>query len=212
MGLIHKLVETFSSRSPVTTSEAIRVELRTLSDQHTVTIQQRDLVAFDAVRDQSAAARWQHLDQTAAALAQRMQVLRVALPAAEAREAEAARQAEATARSKQMQEFERLTAESQKWLDAVLARLPDGDTLTAARKLRDRIHDQARAMAPWSTDVRVRRPLNPLDAITTAMQHRIDRVSRSRWAGSAPITLDKAKAERLAEAAARVGEAERTGS
>jgi hypothetical protein len=88
-----------------------------------------------------------------------------------------------------MQDYERQTAEAQAWLDAVLARLPDGETLTAARALRDALRDEARELSRWSRDAAVRRPVDPLAAICDGLRHRIERVERARWAKSVPITL-----------------------
>src|SRR5688572_8768925 len=85
---------------PVTASE-VRRELHALKQQHAVTVQQRDLLALDAVNNEAAATRWLHLDATISELESRIAVLAAALPQAEAREAEAAAQAEAAARLKQ---------------------------------------------------------------------------------------------------------------
>jgi hypothetical protein len=196
-------------RTEPATAAAIRRELRAAQDQHAVTIQQRDLCAFDAVRDDAAALRWSHLTDTASALAERMQMLTAALAQAEAQEADAARQAEARRRAHAVRDYQQHTREAQEFLTAVLAHLPDGETLTAARDWRDRLAAEARDLRPFSRDVTVRRPLDPLDALVSAMQHRIDRVSRARWAPSAPITL-AATTDAVTAAAARVGTVERT--
>jgi hypothetical protein len=193
---------------PVTAAE-IRRRLHALRQQQSVTVQQRDLLALDAVNDEAAAERWRHLDETVLELDQRMQVLTAALPIAEAREAEAAERTEVERRARAMKAYERATAEAQQFVDATLARLPDGETLTRLRDWRDRLADESRDLRVWSTDVQVRRPLDPLHVVVSAMQHRIARVSRARWMGSAPITLGGTSSETLAEAAARI---KRTGA
>jgi hypothetical protein len=182
----------------------IRRELHTLTEQRAVTIQQRDLVAFDAVRDEAASLRWQHLGDTATALEQRIDVLRAALPQAEAREREAAERAEAVRREqaviayrKHLQEAERIAAD-------MIASLPHGEALTRLRDLRDGLSAEARDLGTWSRDHDVRRPFDPLAEVLAAMQHRIARVERARHAGSHPITLGGATTQALAEAAARV--------
>ena len=202
-------LRSFRPAKPVTAAE-IRRELHTLKQQQTVTERQRDLLALDAVDDEATGLRWHHLDESVSQLAQRIRVLDAALPAAEAREAEAARQAEELAREKQLQEFKRKSAEAQKLVDTKLASLPSGEELTEFRDRAVALRSQANALRAWSTDVDVRRPLDPLDLVVTAMQHRINRVSRARWAGSSPITLGGSSPEEIAAAVERVEALERT--
>lgn len=185
---MRKFFASFRRTAPVTAAE-IQRQLAALRQQHTQSVRQRHALALDAMRDQAAAQQWAALDEAAQHLTRRIDVLVAALPQAEAKEADARERAEAAARAKRMQEYERQTAEAQAWLDAVLARLPDGETLTAARDWRDRLHDEARSLRAWSNDVRVRRPVDPLAAIYDALGHRIQRLERARWARSAPITL-----------------------
>lgn len=177
-------------QQPATAAD-IRRQLTALHQQRAVTVQQRDLVALDAVNDEPSAARWVHLDATARDLDSRIAVLATALPQAEAREAEAARQAEADAYAKRMERYRQQTAEAQAWLDAVLARLPTGEELTQARNLRAALHAEAvRLEARGSREVAVRRPCDPLDAIYAALAMRVQRIERARWIhGDHPITL-----------------------
>lgn len=172
----------------------IRRELQSLRGQRSITVHQRDLLALDAVNDDPSASRWLHLDATVIALDRRIAVLEAALPQAEAREAKAAAQAEALARSTFQLEYERKTAEIQAWLDGQLAQLPDGETLTKARDLRDSLSGDAGQMRAWSNALNVRRPLDPLHVLTQEMQRRIDCISRSRWTRRQPITLDDKRA------------------
>jgi hypothetical protein len=187
-----KWLRSFRRPQPVTATE-IRRELQALKHQQAVSVQQRDLLAHDAINDSTAEARWSHLDASARSLDDRIALLAAALPQAEAREAEAARQAEAASRAKRTQDYERRTVEAQAWLDDMLARLPTGDELTKARDLRDALSSEAIQMRGWSNAVGVRRPLDPLHSLADAMQWRLDRISRARWIGSHPITLDRKK-------------------
>ena len=190
---------------PAPTADEIRRELQTRRQEHAVTIQQRDLIAFDAVRDEASAMRWQHLDDTTAALEQRMTVLSAALPKAEARERKAAEQAEAARRDRALVAFEQDTEEAERLVATVCGRLPDGETLTKLRDSRDHLAAQARELRPWSNDHRIRRPCDPLSEVVGAMTSRIARVERARHAPDSPITLEGgATAETLAAAAARI--------
>ena len=185
---------------PITASE-IRSEWHALKQQHAVTLQLRDMLALDAVNDETAAARWGLLDETGHELARRLQVIAAALPVAEAREAEADRQSVERARQRRMQDFERRRQEAQHFIDAVLASLPSGEVLTQARDLRDALRTEANGLRAWSNDVRVRRPLDPLDAIHAALHLRVQRIEQRRWIGARPITLtDKRAASRGTDA------------
>src|SRR6187401_487622 len=123
----------FRRAQPVTAAE-IRRELQALKNQQAVTVQQRDLVALDSLNDETAAARWGHLDDTEREVRQRILVLSAALPAAEAKEAEAARQVEAAALARRIEDYERATVEARGFVDTVLARLVTGEELTVARE------------------------------------------------------------------------------
>ena len=181
-------------RTPSVTASGIRRELHALKQEYLITVQQGDLLALDAVSDEIAGARWNHLHETALELARRTQILTAALPAAEAREAEIARQAEEQTRQARMQDFERRTQEAQKFIDAVLGSLPSGEVLTQARDMRDVLRTEALGLRPWSNEVYVRRPLDPLDAIHAALALRVQRIERSRWIGASPITLKSRRA------------------
>ena len=178
-------------RTEPATATTIRQELESLRQQHKVTVQQRDQLALDAVSDEASVLRWGHLDNTGLELERRIAIFQAALPQAEAREAEAAAQVEAAARTKFEQEYARKTAEAQALLDELLARLPTGAELTRARDLRDALSGDAGRMRRWSNAVDVRRPLDPLHVLSAEMQWRVDRVAHSRWVGSHPITLEK---------------------
>jgi len=210
MNLLHWLKSLHRSE-PVTAAE-IRNKLNALRQEHAVTVRQRDLLALDAVNSEVAAARWTHLEDTAQQLAQRIDVLAAALPQAEAKEAQAAREAEAVARAKRMQDYQRQTSGAQAWLDDVLRRLPSGEELTKAQTLRDALRNDARWLSQWSRDIAVRRPFDPLEAIHDALALRVARIERAKWIhGGHPITLGSAsKQEAIATAAARIEALERT--
>jgi hypothetical protein len=108
-----------------------------------------------------------------------------------------------------MQDFVQRTQETQKFIDAVVASLPTGEVLTKARDLRDALHTEASGLRTWCNEASVRRPVDPLDVVVTAMQHRINRVSRARWAGRAPITLTGRSPDEVVAATARVEALER---
>ncbi|MGH6691136.1 MAG: hypothetical protein ACREF4_10735 [Gammaproteobacteria bacterium] len=176
-------------RPPAPAAE-IRQELAGLRHQHAETIARRDAMALDAVQSDEVAEQYQQLDAEASELARQIQMLEAALPRADAREAEAARQAEADAHAKRLDRHRQQTAEAQRWLDAVLARLPSGEELTAARNLRDALRAEANGLSRRSQDVAVRRPLDPLDATYCALKMRVQRIERARWIhGDHPITL-----------------------
>lgn len=176
------------------TAAIIKAQLRTARDQYAVAVQQRDLVALDAVDDEASAARWQHLDDSTQELASRIDMLAAALPMALAREDEAREQADEQKRQQRMAAYLERTAEAQRWLDAVLERLPDGETLTAARDRRDLLYADARELSTCSRDVAVRRPLDPLAVINNELELRVARISRARWIGEHPITLGDKRA------------------
>jgi hypothetical protein len=182
----------------------IRRRLHEARELQAVAVRQRDLVALDAVHDEVSAHRWQALDGAAHELDKRIAVLAAALPQAEAREHEAAEREELAARTTKLRDYDRQTAEAQAWLEDVLGRLPDGETLTRARDLRRQLAADARDLATWANDARVRRPLDPLEAIGAAMQHRIDRISRERLTRGSPITLRGAEPATLLAAIERV--------
>jgi hypothetical protein len=135
------------------TAAAIQAELRVLRGQRTVTVTQQGLVALDAVHDPTSARRWQDLGETTNALDQRIALL----------DAAAAHLAEEQRRAAHADAFERQTAEAQAFTDAVLARLPDGPTLTRARDLRDAIRHEAAILRTWSDAVSVRRPVDSVE-------------------------------------------------
>lgn len=205
---MRKFFTSFRRAEPASVA-AIQRELTDLREQHHGTIAARDRVALDAVTVAGAAVRWRQFDEAAAQIAQRLAVLTAALPAAAEREAEAARQAEAVRRERAMHGYQRQNAEAQAWLDAVLARLLTGEELTVARDLRDRLASEARDLRTWSNLPEVRRPLDPLSAVVDAMQMRLDRIVRARWAPKSPITLrGGATTDAVNEAVARI---DRTG-
>jgi hypothetical protein len=151
------------------------------------------------------------IDETRPFIPVRIAVLTVALPQANAREAEAVKQAEAAARIKFEQAYARKTAEAQAWLDDLLARLPTGPELTKARDLRDSLGADATQMRTWLNTAEVRRPLDPLEGIQHAFALRLQRIERSRWIGSSPITLaSKDMQDAMATAVSRVVALERT--
>jgi hypothetical protein len=197
-------------RSDAPTAADIRRQLHEARGNLAVCRQQRDLVALDAVTDEVAARRWLDLDDACTEVERQIALLASALPQAEQREADAARQAEEQRRERALSAYQQHTQEAQRLHDDLLDRLPDGDTLTALRDWRDRLATEAGDLRPFSRDVTVRRPLDPLDALVAAMQHRIDRVSRARWAHSAPITLGGGLS--TDETAAAVTRIERTGA
>jgi hypothetical protein len=193
-------------RADPTTAADIRRQLDTLRRRHDQMIAERDALALDAVNNDTAAERWQRLDAARVEIARRMQVLTAALPRAEEREAEAARQAELAGRAAQMQEFERQTEADRAWADAVVAALPDGPLLTEARNRRDRLRADAASLSRWSSAAVVRRPFDSLAFIYDALAHRVARIERARWIhGRHAITLGTAgQHEAIAEATERV--------
>ncbi len=206
--MIRKFFTSFRRAEPASVA-AIQRELTALRAQYQSATNERDAVALAALSGGGAAVRWQRLDDEAAEIAKRMAVRTAALPAAEEREAAAARQAEAVRRDRALVAYQRLTQEAQQAIDAVVARLPTGETLTALRDLRDSLAGEARDLRTWSNLPEVRRPLDPLSAVVAEMQARLDRVARARWAPKAPITLaGGAPASEVAEAVARI---EKTG-
>jgi hypothetical protein len=176
-------------RAEPASAATIRHELQALRHQQAVTVQQRDLLAHDAVNDETAAARWGHLDKSAHNLDQRIQVLTAALPTAEAKEAETARQAEAAALAKRIEDYEKATAEARGFVDTILARLVTGEELTVAREFGRVLASEARLLHPLTGTAQHRRPIDPMYEIRAALVHRIERIDRARWAPQAPITL-----------------------
>jgi phage shock protein A len=191
-------------RADRATAADIRRQLNTLRRRYDEMIAKRDALALDAVNSDTAAERWTALDDDARRLVRQIDVLAAALPQAEAHEAESARQAEGARREQAWVAYQRHIQEAQQSIDAVVANLPTGETLTALRDLRDRLAREARDLRTWSTDARVRRPLDPLNDVLEELQHRIDRVARARWAPSHPITLKRANTDAVAEAVARI--------
>src|SRR5688572_15524076 len=84
-------------------------------------------------------------------------------------DAEATRKAEAVRRERAMSAYQHLTQDAQQFMKAVLANLPDGDTLTQAREWRDRLTAEARELRQCTSTGSVRRPLDPLAEIVAAM-------------------------------------------
>lgn len=192
------------------TASSIRRELCALQEQRGVAERQRDLLALEAVTNDAAAMRWSHLDETVRDLNTHITILAAALPQAEAREAEAAKQAEAAARTRLEQGYAKKTADAQAWFDNLIARLPTGAELTKAMQLRDALRKDAAAIRVWSSDASLRRPFDPLEATNDALALRVQRIERSRWNGSHPITLPtKDKQEAMATAISRVTAIER---
>ena len=131
MAMMDFLKSTRPAEPPSATE--IRRRLDEARELHTVTVGQRDMVALDAVHDEASEDRWQDLDCVVRELDQRIAMLTSAPPLAEARERHAADQAEAAARARRMQEYERQSAEAQAWLDVVLEQLPDAKASRHAR-------------------------------------------------------------------------------
>ena len=184
----------FKTRRPVDTAAEIRRQIALLNAEHAALIKRRDDLSLDAIRDSSSAVQWLRLDEAQLAATKQMAVLATALPRAEANEAEAARQAELSARAEQFQKYLADTEEAQRWLETLLARLPSAEQLTHARDLRDRLAEQATPLKSWSADVRVRRPLDPLHRVWEGLNLRVERIQRARWIGKSPITLNDKRA------------------
>lgn len=193
-------------RADRATSTDLRRQLETLRQQHDQMVAERDALALDAVNDDTVAERWQRLDLALNEIARRMQVLNAALPTAEAREADAARQAELGARVARMRAFERQTAADRVWADTVIGALPSGPVLTEARNRRDRQRAEATLLSRWSNDSAVRRPFDPLALIYDALAHRLARIDRARWIHARhPITLGTVEhQEEIAKATERI--------
>jgi hypothetical protein len=202
MAMMDFLKSTRSAEPPSATE--IRRRLDEARELRTVTVQQRDMVALDAAHDEASEDRWQDLDCSVRELDQRIAMLSGALPLAEAREQHAAEQAEMVLRASRMEDYIKQAAEVQRWQDGVLEQLPDAATLTRARDFGHQLAADARDLATWSSDLRVRHPLDPLEAISAALQHRIDRISHARWARGSAITLAESVSPHVKAAIERV--------
>jgi hypothetical protein len=201
-----KFIDRWLHRDDSTPTAAdLRAEIAGLTATRNDLERQRASVALRACGDDTFARRHDQLTDGMAALGQRIALLREALPEAERRDAERAKLANAERQEAARAAYERETAAARKWLDGVLARLPDGHVLTEARDLRDRLKVSARELGDGR-----RRVLDPLDELVTAMQHRLDRVSRARW-HDGPITIaGGASGDARAQAAERIGSMEGT--
>ena len=186
------------------TAADIRGRLNALRRRHDEVLAERNALALDAVLEERAAEKWAELDDLARGLVRQIDVLAAALPQAEAHETEAARQAEAVRRERAVAAYQLLMQEAQQTVAAVVTTLPNGETLTALRDLRDRLAREARDIRTWSNDPDARRPPDPLSEVVGEMQNRIDRVGRARWAPSHPITLGRRRTDAVAEAVARI--------
>lgn len=169
-------------RKPVT-AMALRDELGALRRQHAATIAQRDGLALQAIQSSAAGVEWERRDEAAHVAAQRIAVLEVAIPRAEALERAAAARAEAARRELARVGYDRAEAEARAWASGVLARLPSGTELTRARDLRDRL----RALA---ADVDAPRATDPLAQIYDGCAARIHAVKRAIWSPKDPIRLE----------------------
>lgn len=177
-------------RQKPATAATIQQQLGATRHRHQQATKARDALALAVESgDPDARTQYQRLDADAAQLAHRMQILSAALPMAEAREDEIAKQAEAEVRSKRIEEFFRLTHEAHRFLDSILAQQVTGEELTQARELSLLLSREADALHRLTGDGQFRRPLDPFAAIRDALVHRIERIDRARWAKSAPITL-----------------------
>jgi hypothetical protein len=201
MGLMTAMTTRWRSQStcPLTTAE-IRARLSEVQHDRERVRAEQATIAADALTDGPTADRWRQLDATAATLTATFALLTQALPLAEQREADAAATAAAERQARALAAFHVRTAEAQQWLDALLARLPTGDELTTARAFRDELHTAARDLS-GCPDVAVRRPLDVLDVIVQALQHRLARIERMKHAHT--ITLGGSSAL-VHAAAARV--------
>jgi len=175
-------------QQPVTVVE-LRRRLAVLRQQQGQMTAARDALALDAMQSDEVAERYQQLDGEAAELARQIQMLEAALPRAERQETEAARQTEAAALARRVEDFFRLTHEARRFIAPILAQQVTGEALTQARKLSQLLAREANALHRLTGDDQFRRPLDPYAQIRDALVHRIERIERARWAKSAPITL-----------------------
>ena len=176
--------------APVTAAE-IRREIAAVEVQHANTVAERQAIALDAVNDAAAARRFQDLDTSATELSRRVQMLVAALPVADEREAEAARQSDAAAWAARAKAFDQQLADAAAWVEPIVARLVTVEELQRARDWRDLVSHEGRLIAQHRHDVRYRRPFDPLFALHAALKKRLDAIDRGRHHGAGPITLDR---------------------
>jgi hypothetical protein len=182
-------------RKPAAPSAAeIRRQLAELRRDHDRVTADMNALALDAVNSERIALQYLEFDAEATQLENGMRLLKAALPAAEAKEAEAARQAEAAALAKRIEEFDKVSAEARGFTDTLLARLVTGEELTICREFSRVLSREANLLHPLTGDARHRRAIDPMFEIRAALIHRIERLDRSRWAPQAPITLKEKSA------------------
>src|ERR1700752_1106673 len=104
MNLIQRWRKSWQRQASPTASEIRRQLAAVRSRQEQVTAEQ-DAIALDAMRSDAAAARYQQFDADHAELARQIQILQAALPHAERQEAEAAKQVEADALARRIEDF-----------------------------------------------------------------------------------------------------------
>ncbi len=174
------------------TASEIRARLTDLEQRLTGITRQRDDIALDALQDAEFKVGWKRLDAEGDDLNGQIRLMKTALQAAEAREAEAVQRAAVEERARRLEQFLQTSQEAQRRVDDVLMRLVNGTELTWARDLRDRLHSEATFLSAWFSDVRVRRPLDPLHQIRSALLHRLQRIERGVMRKGDPITVDDA--------------------
>jgi hypothetical protein len=186
-----KFLKAFHRKPAAPSAAEIRRQLSELRHRHAQKSADRDALAHDSILSERIAEQYVELDEEASELERGMRLLKAALPAADAKEAEAARQAEAAALARRIEEFDRNEAEARGFVDTILVRLVTGEELTVCRELGRVQSREGQALHALTGDARHRRPIDPMFEIRAALVHRIERIDRARWAPQAPITLTR---------------------
>ncbi len=152
-----------------------------------------DSLALSAVNDAVIAGKYLQLDSEATEVAREIRLLSAALPAAAAKEAEVQAAADAAALVERIAAFDRDASEARRFVDGVLERLVNGEELSIARDLSRSLAREATELHHATGNGRFRRPTDPLHDIRAALDHRIERLDRARWAPASPITLKEKK-------------------
>jgi hypothetical protein len=189
-----KFLKAFHRKPAAPSAAEIRRQLAVLRHDHERVTADMTALALDAVNSERIAEQYLDLDAEATRLESGMRLLKAALPAADAKEAEAARQAEAVALARRIEEFDKVSAEARGFVDTLLARLVTGEELTICREFGRVLSREANLLHPLTGEARHRRAIDPMFEIRTALVYRIERIDRARWAPGAAITLKEKSA------------------
>lgn len=176
----------FNSRKKAQMDPAtIHQRLTLLTGRRTALAADRQRLALpEAEGDPEATARRASLDTAIAAVNHEVQMLSDALPAAEAREAEARAREQAAALAKLRGDYMNLTAAGQEWLATVLPRLPTDAEIDAARTRSRELAKLASALYSSTGDRQFHRAaVDPFDELRGALLERLARIDRVRRIG-----------------------------